>query len=144
MIDGKEINITPASFGVVMSLFYAIARAVKENGIKLDLSSLDLGKENLTKMEIGDIGWIIEPILSLATDEKVRDLLFDCCKRAIFDKHKINVEFFEKSGNRKYYFPIMIEVLKVNLSPFFGLASSLFSMLPNLTGFLQKSKSPPE
>jgi len=146
MINGIELKITPASFGVVMGLQVSIAKALKKDGIKFDLSSLDLGKENIMKMELGDIGWIIEPVLSLATDEEVRKHLFECCKRALFGKDKVDEDFFdvEDGINRKYYFPIMIEVLKVNLGPFFGLASSLFSNLPGLSDLLQKPESQPE
>lgn len=143
MIDGKELVVTPADFADVMALKEVIARKLKENGIKIDLSSIDIKSEKLMDMEAGDVGWILEPVLTLMTDSTIRDRLFDCAKRAAFgkDKDKINPVFFDDVENRKYYYPIMMEVLKVNISPFFGLVSSWFSNLPGLTDMLQKLKS---
>ena len=138
MINGIELTISPASFGEVMGLQLAITKALKSHGIKFDLSSLDLGAENLEKMELGDIGWIIEPVITLATDEEIRKHLFNCAKRGLFGKYQINEDFFEDTDNRKYFYPIMIEVLKVNIGPFFGLVSSLFSRLGSLSDFLRK------
>lgn len=145
MIDGKELIVTPADFVDVMALKEVIVKKLQENGIKVDLSSIDIKSEKLADMEAGDVGWILEPILTLMTDSAIRDRLFDCAKRAAFgkDKDKINPAFFEAVENRKYYYPIMMEVLKVNISPFFGLVSSWFSNLPGLTDMLQKLKSPP-
>lgn len=140
LIDGKELKITPAGFGDVMALQKAISDALKENGIKLDLSGFSFDLDNLSKMEVGDIGGIIEAVLSLTTDPALRTWLFKCSERALFDNNKVNEDFFEAAGNRKYYYPIMVEVLKVNLSPFFGLASSLFSNLSGISELFQRSK----
>lgn len=139
-IDGKDLKVTPAGFGDVMALQKAISDALKENGIKLNLSGFSFDVANLEKMEIGDIGGIIESVLSVATDPDLRTLLFKCAERSLFENNKVNEDFFEKEENRKYYFPIMFEVLKVNLSPFFGLASSLFSNLSGIKDLFQKQK----
>jgi len=139
-IGDKDFTISPSSFALTMRLQRAIANAIKGDGIKFDLSSIDLGAENIEKMELGDIGWIIDPILSLATNEEVQTILFECCKSALIGKDKINPDFFESEDNRKYYYPIMFEVIKTNLTPFFGLAGSLFSKLPEITGKFLKSK----
>ncbi len=143
MIDGKELVVTPADFSDVMSLKEVIVDKLQENGIKVDLSSIDIKSEKLADMEAGDVGWILEPILTLMTDSAIRDRLFKCAERTMFDKNKVNASFFEEVENRKYYYPIMMEVLKVNISPFFGLVSSWFTNLPGLTDMLQKLKSQP-
>ena len=140
-IDGKELEITPAGFFEVMALKGVIIKALVENGIKIDLSSIDISSDKLEDMEAGDIGWVFEPILTLMTDGAIRDRLFKCAERAMFNKEKVDADFFEKPENRKYYYPIMMEVLKVNISPFFGLASSLFANLPGLKELAQKLKS---
>lgn len=143
MIDGKELVVTPASFAEAMVLKEVIVKMLQANGIKVDLSSIDIKSEKLADMEAGDVGWILEPILTLMTDSTIRDRLFECAKRAMFDKKKVDLAFFEEHENRKYYYPIMMEVLKVNISPFFGLVSSWFTNLPGLTDMLQKLKSQP-
>jgi hypothetical protein len=142
-IDGKVLIVTPSSFGEAMSLQTAIVKALKENGIKVDLSGISFSEEDILKTEVGDIGWLLEPVLTVSTDPIIRELLFKCCKRASFgpEKTKIDVDFFEEPENRKYYYPIMMEVLKVNISPFFGFASSVFSKLKGLTDKYLKSKS---
>ncbi len=141
IIDGKELIVTDAEFAEVMALKEVIVKMLQANGIKIDLSSVDIDFKNLEKMDAGDVGWILDPILTLTTDSTIRKHLFVCAERAMFDKNKVNVDFFEKVENRKYYYPIMMEVLKVNISPFFGLASSLFTKLPGLADMLQKLKS---
>jgi hypothetical protein len=143
MIDGKELIVTPASFAEAMAMQEVIAKALQEKGIKIDLSSVDITEKNLKKMELGDVGWVLDPILTLTTDSEIRKHLFVCAERAMFDKSKVNADLFEESENRKYYYPIMMEVLKVNIAPFFGLASSLFKNLPGLTDMLQKLQSAP-
>lgn len=142
-INGIELNITPSSFAEVMALKEVIVKKLEENGIKIDLSSVDISSDKLSDMEVGEIGWIVEPVLKLATDSEIRKHLFVCAGRALFGKDKVDADLFEKVENRKYYYPIMMEVLKVNISPFFGLASSVFSNLPGLTDLLQKLKSQP-
>ena len=143
IIDGKELIVTPASFPEAMALKEIIAKALKKNGTKFDLSSVDIKNidlDNIENTNIGDIGWILEHIMTLGTDSSIRNILFKCAERALFDKEKVNEDFFEKVENRKYYYPIMAEVIKVNISPFFGLASSLFSKLGDLKEKFLKSK----
>ncbi len=144
IIAGIELNVTPASFNEVMALKETIVKKLEENGIKIDLSSVDISSDKLSDMEVGEIGWIVEPVLKLATDSEIRKHLFKCAERAMFGKNKIDADLFEKVENRRYYYPIMMEVLKVNISPFFGLASSVFSSLPGLTDLFQKLKSQPQ
>jgi len=50
----------------------------------------------------------------------------------MFGKSKVDEDFFEDPEKRKYYYPIMMEVLKINTAPFFGLASSMFSKFEDL------------
>lgn len=145
LIDGKELIVSTASFGEVMALKGAIVKALKENGVKIDLSGINLSEEDISKIEIGDVGWILEPVLTVSTDPAIRDLLFKCCERAAFGpkKDKIDVDFFEIPENRQYYYPIMMEVMKINIAPFFGRLSSLFTKLKGMKDSLLKSKSPP-
>lgn len=138
IIDGKELIVTPASFSDAMALNRVIAEALKKNGIKIDLSSINLDSKNLEKIEVGEVGWILEPILTLMTDSTIKKHLFKCAERAMFDKLKVDESLFEEVENRKYYYPIMAEVLKVNISPFLGLVSSLSSSLPGLKELVQK------
>lgn len=141
LIDGKELIISVASFENVMALEESIAKALKADGIKIDLSSIDISSEKIEEMEAGEVGWMLQPILTLITDSTIRKHLFKCAETAMFDKNKVNTDLFEAVENRKYYYPIMMEVLKINISPFFGLVSSLFANLPGIKELSQKLKS---
>jgi len=140
LIEGKELIITPAGFADVFALKRALALALKKDGINLDLSGFSINTEDPMSSEIGDIGSIVESSLEVATDPQVQKWLFKCCERALYGQDKINIDFFEIPENRQYYYPIMIEVIKINLLPFFLKLNSLFANLPGISNLIQKSK----
>ena len=120
-INGEELLITLGSFQEGMSLFKAVARALKGN--KIDLP------ENVTADVTGNqIGSILDLILSVISDDEIESCLFECAKRCVIGKgrDKIDREYFDKAENRPKYIPVMLEVAKANLSPFTqGLTSNL-------------------
>ena len=141
-IDGKELLITPASFGEVMALKKAIGDALRADGINIDLGGLKLDEGNPLESEVGGdtIGSLLENVVAIATNPEVQVHLFACCERVVLgDKRdKIDRDFFEAPENRKHYYPIMMEVLKVNLLPFFGNLGSVFSGFQSLITNIQK------
>lgn len=141
-IDGKELLITPASFGVVMALKKAIGDALRADGINIDLGGINLDDKNPLQSEVGGdtIGSLVENIVAIATAPSVQEHLFACCERATFGekRDKIDADFFDIPENRKYYYPIMVEVLKVNLLPFFENLGSVFSGFQSLITNIQK------
>ena len=141
-VDGKELKINPASFADAMALKRAIARALKRGG--LDLGGLDLGSIKKKGVEADlsaeTIGEIISHLIEVVVDEAVENALFVCSSRCVVGDKKVNREFFEDIENRAYYYEIMIEVAKANLSPFFKKAGSMFTaILEGISGD-QKSK----
>lgn len=139
-LEGKELIITPAGFADVFALKRALALALKKGGIKFDLSGLKIDTDNPMNSDIGDIGFILDAVLEVSTDPDVQKWLFKCCERVIFGQDKVNQDFFEEPDNRQYYYPIMIEVIKINLSPFFQKLSLLFLPLQEMIKNIQKSK----
>lgn len=140
-IDGKELEIQPARFADVMKLKYNIGKALSVKS--LDLGGVEVNSEDPLKSDIGSdtLGSLLENIINVATDEKVMGSLFDCCdKIVLFDSYQVNREFFEDPATREYYYPIMLEVIKVNIMPFFGKISSMFSGAGELMGKFQKQK----
>jgi hypothetical protein len=137
-IDGKELMITPAPFAVAMRLQKALADALRADGINLDLKGLDINDDDPMKSEISGqtIGSLVENILAVATSPAVIDVLFECCESVAFGqgRDKPNADFFEEVANREYFYPIMSEVLKVNLGPFFKRIVSMFGGLQGLIG----------
>lgn len=133
-IDGKELRITPSSFDDAMDLKDAIEMAVREGQIKL---SGDLLEGDVFQKELSgeDLSGVLNAILSVDSSKTIRACLFKCAERAVLGTDKINREFFENNDNRKYYYPIMVEILKVNITPFFAKIFSSF------TGFEEKIKN---
>jgi len=96
-INGKELRITLADFQSGIDLQNAFGKALIESKINLD--GIVINKD---------------------------DARFKCAERCLLGEDKINWDFFEKEENREYYFPIMIEIAKVNLAPFVKGLLSMF------------------
>lgn len=143
-IEGLEVNITVGTFAEAMTLKKAVADALKSNGIKIDLSGFKIDLDDVDNMKFGDIGGILELIMSVATDGKVRDALFAlggrCTVGSGEDKVKVTQELFDPSENRHLYYPLMIEIARENLSPFFKFRNGLSSILSGLNLKSLKSK----
>jgi hypothetical protein len=113
--DKKKLQITKATFDDAFDLQDAISRAVKGNRL-----NVPEGMES----DI-DVSSFLDAALSTISSRDVRDCLFRCAERALYDNQKINKDFFEKEDNRELYYPIMIEIVKENVGPFItGLLSS--------------------
>jgi len=140
-LDGKELIVQPSSFKNGMNLKRVISKALRADGITFDLKDITINNDDLMKSDIGKdtLGSLIENLLAVITDEKIEDVLFKCCDTVVLlDKELVNIAFFEKVENRQYYYPVMVEVLKVNLSPFFGKISSMFPGVEELMQKFQK------
>ncbi len=133
-LKGIELNVEEGAFEDVITLQKALSDALLQKGVKFSLSGIKLSKEALqTEVSEDNLGGIIEMALSVATDKSVRKALFtlgaECTVVKDSVTQKVNPEFFEARENRKHYFPVMIEIIKVNLLPFFeGL--NLGSLVP--------------
>lgn len=142
-LDGKKLVVQPSSFKNGMLLKRVISKALRADGITFDLKDITINDEDIMKSDIGKdtLGSLIENLLAVITDEKIEDALFQCCQTVVlFDNNVVDVSFFETVKNRQYYYPIMVEVLKVNISPFFGKISSMFPGVEELMQKFQKSK----
>lgn len=128
----QGLEITPASFEEAMELQDAVGNALSAKKIDLDFDIT--GAEE--KLNSGDIGTVLQLAISVATDKRVRNSLFTCAKRARYKNQSIDADFFEHKENREKYYPIMIEILKVNLLPFFG---GLGGLLQTAKGMIKTS-----
>ena len=130
-INGTELRITLGSFQEAMALQKAIGRALK--GTKLELPE-DITAELKADMFSG----IIDAVLGVATSDDVEKCLFECAARCLAGTEKIDRDFFEKAENRQYYFPIMVEIIKANVGPFFKGLDTQFKGLGQMIASLQK------
>lgn len=119
-IDGKELLIHPAKFKDAFALKMAVAKSLKGSNTDIKGDSTTDTKTLITS----NFNVLIDAVLSVDTSEEVSNALFRCANKAVFNNQKVNEDFFEDVDNREYYYPIMIEVLKVNLLPFFKNLSS--------------------
>lgn len=136
--EERRFRIQVGNFVDCSSLKLALIKALKESGIKIDLSGWNLDG---LKTEIGDISFVTDAALGLLSNTALEKALMTLGKNCVIGDDekagKITPEFFEPVENRKFYYPVMGVLLKENLAPFFeGL--SLSSLIPpDLLGKIQ-------
>ena len=129
-LNGKELKVTASSFADAMALQKAIGRALKGTSFKMPsiITTAD-GKVDLEKSEV-DLAGIIDLVLGAAVSNEVEACLFACSARALLGQDKIDQDFFEKVENRELYYPIMVEIIRVNVGPFLkGLVSKFGALV---------------
>ncbi len=142
-VNGMDLIVNPGTLEEAFDLKAVVFEALQG---KANVSFTDSDLVNLFDAEVsgGNVGAILDMLMSVVSSSKVQASLFNLSKRCAIgegqDKVVITKDFFEPVENRKHYYPIMLEILKANLLPFFqGLG--LESLVPEaLKGKLQKSK----
>ncbi len=143
-INGLELKITEGTLEEAFALKEVLTEALRG---KANLTMPRQAPEgDILDTEIGgdNIGALLDMVMSVATNPKVRACLLTLCKRCAIgegaDRIKVSMEFFEPVENRKHYYPVMLEVAKANLLPFFQ-DLNLGSWIPDgLKDKLQPSK----
>lgn len=150
-IDGHEVIVTPSTFQNAIDLKRAIANALRENGMHLGLDALKINADDPLKTDVPSetIDNLIENVLSVSTSPEVHSALFRCCETVVFgaDRLKVDQAFFDDADHgverRAYFYPIMMEVIKVNIGPFFKNLGSVFGGILGQVLNTPTSKSPP-
>lgn len=117
--DKTKLNITPASFQEANELRRVVGEAVAKEPLRF---GKEFNTEKILDNEItGDLlSGVLGPLLSIVNSRDVESAILVCAKRCLYNKQKIDQDFFEDVENRELYFPILFEIAKENLSPFFG------------------------
>ncbi len=121
-INGQELKITEGTLEEAFALKEVLTEALQG---KANLSGISLGSDVMNTEISGDnIGALLDMVMSVATNPKVRACLLTLCERCVIGEEgagriKVSMEFFEPVENRKHYYPVMMEVAKANLLPFF-------------------------
>lgn len=136
--DKSLLRITESSFATAKNLERQIGKALSASNLQLDVSGINT--ENLTESNISEntLGQIIKSMLNVVTSESVEKACFKCAERALYNGAKVDEDFFEDPKNRYLYYPIMIEVIQANISPFLEGLFSRFGDLTKLIGLGQK------
>ena len=111
--SGAMLELKTASFSAGMKLFKAIAAELK--GVDVDLGGLDL-KEVGSK----DINSLKNVILQLLASEQIEAAFFECAKKSLHNGQSIVRQTFEPETARGDYLPVVWEVVKFNIAPFFS------------------------
>jgi len=132
--DKKLLSVTPSSFRIAKDLEYAIGKALTKSD--LNIGDVDIDEKDLSKSDVSmdTVMSLLKTSLHVLTDSTLETALFTCAGRAMYNKVRIDEEFFEEIENRELYYPIMFEIAKVNIGPFVG---SLFSQFGGLSSLIK-------
>lgn len=123
--NGALLTVSLAPFADANRLLKAIARELAQ--VNFDLGDLDL-KEISGK----DINVLKNAVFQLVQSDAVETAVMKCAEKCLYNNERITSDTFSKEADRPAYLPVVWEVMKANLSPFFeGLnLSSLTSASP--------------
>ena len=110
--SGAVAELSMASFAVSARLFKAMANELK-------LVDVDIEGVDLSKVQDMDLNAIKNAILQLLGSDQIEKYLFDCMARCTYQGQKITTATFDTEEARGDYLPIALEVIKLNVLPFF-------------------------
>lgn len=111
--SGATLQANVASFKAANRLLKAIALELARVNLDFDLASLkDIGTK--------DINTLKNVLLQLLASDAVEAAAIECAKKSLYNGQRIIEETFESEMTRPDYLPSMVEVIKVNLIPFFS------------------------
>ena len=134
--SGATVKINPAPWGDTMALKAAIGKELAGSDLKafkMDMS-VKLTEQDFNLADLAQVA------LSIDSSPAVYKALFACLGRCTYNGQRITEQTFEDENARQDYYEIVIECLRVNLSPFFkGLLSKLSPFLKRAEGQTQES-----
>lgn len=120
--SGRILMLGTPPFGKAKRLFKAIANELKQ--VEIELESLDLktlgGK---------DINAFKNAIMQLIGSDALEAAFWDCAVHSTLNSEKITERVFDPEDARSDYLPVVWEVIRHGLSPFFK-NLSLSSLTP--------------
>ena len=126
-----------AGFEDAMNLKDALTEELANSKFSLNTLDLSQGSSSLQDM---DLDVFLDAALRLDSSKTVRSALFKCLESSLYNGEKITVHTFDDIKAVENYYQIMVECVKVNLTPFFQkLASHLTKF--NLEAFIDSQKS---
>lgn len=135
--DKTKLQITPTDFDTAKDFERALAKALAASPMNIVLDNINAKNIFNSKISTNAAGEIIKSCLHLIISKEVEEMFFKCAERALYDKEKVDKEFFEKE--RSFYYPILFELIKVNVLPFFeGLSLKSGGLLEIITSFLER------
>lgn len=110
--SGSKLELGVAPFNVCKRLYKAIANELKL--VDIEISSFDL------KTIAGqDINAFKNVVMQLVGSDALEASFWECAERSLLNGQKIVPVVFEDEKSRADYLPVLWEVVRFNLSPFF-------------------------
>lgn len=120
--SGAKIEMSLVDFSTGFDLVKAGLKAIRQGGIKSKIPDT-IQISEMMDMDIKSISGIVDAIIDISTSKEVEDLIFKCMERCTYElkgnTDRISRDTFEPEERRRDFFPIAIEVVKYNVSPFF-------------------------
>lgn len=110
--SGKKLEIDIAPLEVCINLYRAVVNECKNAGLDITIAEEDTLLTLLMKNK--------EAMLNVISSEEVMEAIKACCSKVLYDKQRFSDALFEKTDNRKDYFPTLAIVGIENIRPFFA------------------------
>jgi hypothetical protein len=119
--SGAELKISSAPFADAKALYQAVLAEAKS--IRVEFA---------TEVDMN----LLKDIACLALSSKtIEDAVNVCMKRALYNGKNVSQDTFEPEEAREDYIPAVIEVTRVNITPFM---KSLYAQLRALPALIQR------
>lgn len=118
LISGATLNITLASFSEGHNLFKSFSK-------ELEQANLDPNGDLFNPLAIKNL------FCRLSWSDEFQNCLWECMKRATYNKEKITPDLFEDAKKREDFIEVCTEVGAFNLAPF--MKSLYAKYLPTLS-----------
>lgn len=113
--SGAELQLQIAAFSVSNKLFQAVINEIRLVDIKID------GVKSFEDLLTGDLNGVKNVLLQIAGSKSVEMAIHECMKCCLYKGVRLDAaKSFEPQDARQDYLPVAWEVMKFNLSPFFG------------------------
>lgn len=130
LTSGAELTLNIASWDEADALQQAVIRELIAVQFDMDLKNL-FGDDVSSK----DINTIKNAVFQIAQSKAVRAALAPCLERCLYNGQKLTLkDTFNSPSARRDFYPVVWEVMKLNLAPFFAdlnLLSLIGSLLPS-------------
>ena len=118
--SGARVEMEIAPLAESAALRRAMAAEIVKADITIDMKKLDLKAIAETDLAGDVFNSIKNVMLLLIASETVERQLFICMRRCRYNDVKITAETFEPKEARGDFLPIALEVIKMNVLPFFA------------------------
>lgn len=123
--SGSILELDYTSYLNTMNLLQHLAKVIKKDIPDFSLNNTMLEKLGSNQDTLKDKLFSILPnaLLNAVMDNDLIDAIFKCADNSLINDYRINKEYFENIENRQDFFPVLFQVVKYNLTPFFPKAN---------------------